>query len=336
MNQPAPPFLWVVQPDAELELAWLSRGRGNYAPPSASVRVANTLSSVFSQILKSEWTFAHDLPAQRRPKTPERTALFWCPTPYALSQAQKAGLLWTPTPPLSVLLNVHHKAFPGQAGLPVMPERSTVRSIEDMERVLAARREGSATRLRRPYGFAGRGQRVLRRPLSADDHRFIHDSLAQEEERQRTMSEALLLRAALIVEPEVDAPDLWSIHGVVTQAEILIGEAVRNPSDPFGAPVISASPLDQSADELPLLAPTSSFRAEAQNLARLAAESLRRAGYFGPFGVDFIARPGSPHALIDLNPRFTLHFARGMGRNYEKALRRVLGENARGKDLETA
>lgn len=302
--------LWVVQPDTEGELARLARGVPSYEPNSAAIRAATERASFFEPLFSGlSWVFAHHL--SRDSRFARRRALFWCPTPYSLEMARRARLVLGTSPELAVLLNVHHKAFPQAAGLPVMRERRTLQSEEALHQMLAT---SSKVRLRRPYGSAGRGQRVVTAPLRADDQRFVKESLIQEHERKQGRYSQCFPSGALIAEPELESPDLWSVHGVVSKNALLLGNPVPNPSDAYSAPLV---PKTSEAPET-AVGPQAE---EVEELVKKTAESLSRAGYFGPFGIDLITQKGRPPVLIDLNPRLTLHFARGLGEKWPEALR---------------
>jgi hypothetical protein len=152
---------------------------------------------------------------------------------------------------------------------------------------------------KRPFGFAGRGQRRVPEEPSADDVRWVADSLGT---------------GGLLIEPAVEIASEYSIHGYVDSKGVVTGASCRFSTDSAGSP----SPVELAERDPPR------DRALGES-ARLVAEHLFRAGYFGPFGVDaFEYRNGGVHlnALSEVNARFTLGWSTGMGSARDAVLER--------------
>jgi phosphoribosylaminoimidazole carboxylase (NCAIR synthetase) len=163
-----------------------------------------------------------------------------------------------------------------------------------LEQALAAR--GAAAWLfKRPYGFAGRGQRRMAEQLSADDRRWLADGLRL---------------GGLLGEPWLPIERELSLHGVLAaNGDLRLGRPCEQHTDSFRAWIASA-PL--AAGEL-----RAEWRRALVCAAERAAEALQRAGYFGPFGIDaYLWR--TPAGGLELNPlgelnaRYTMGFSVGM------------------------
>jgi hypothetical protein len=225
-----------------------------------------------------------------------RAVTFWCPTESVRAAARRAGY---PVPKRPACLErTHDKAFLGEIDLPTLPGRVLVETQDEWEKARknvasldGLRVRPRTKRLKRRFGFAGRGQRTISPSLSADDERWISDSLEQ---------------GGFIVEPEIDAPRLAAIHGMITANLTILGSPLRLESNE------SLSREGEESDESMVL--------RILQQGRLASAALLRAGYFGPFGLDVLIGESNVYAL-DLNPRFTLHFSQGMGQRREEALR---------------
>ncbi len=176
-------------------------------------------------------------------------------------------------------------------GLRVVPGRTVVESESELE---SLRSSTARLRLKRPFGFAGRGQRQVTDTWSDDDRRWIHDSLA---------------RGPLVVEPELSDPMLASVHLMLAPEQTFVGMPLCFACDPFGA-------FLRWTERIP----------DGELCARIAAQASEAArrlldeNYLGPASIDFALGPdGSPFA-IDLNARFSLGWSRGMGASRQKAL----------------
>jgi hypothetical protein len=258
---------------------------------------------------------------------PGDVAVAWCPTPSALARISRAGLCAPRAPSLDVLRRVNHRRFAlelaqsealldiagalsahGAASRAFETERayfdgeaSLPRALESLERQPAV---GTGFRLKRSYGFAGKGQWRLGSPLRADDHRWLSDALRL---------------GGCVSEPEVELITEISQHGYVDDHELILGEPCRLECDRYGAPTSIARAERSTLDRQVLDALRATLVA--------VAEALRAAGYFGPFGLDsrlFGSSRGPGVTLVgDLNARFTMGWSVGLGEARETALARL-------------
>lgn len=290
----SPPWLWLLNPDAEVELARAARGLA-YAPSLSLRRAMSSRAALFSDLVRGDdWMFAHDLKKSAL-KNRRARILPWCPTPQVRQILRDAGAVVPRA--CSAIPIVHDKTFLQTSGLHPLPGRRVIHTHAEWQGRRAFADEawkslgirGGSFRVKRPFGFATRGQRVMGPETSPDDERWIVDSLK---------------RGPLVVEPELERPTMASIHGVVT---------------PRGEPLLGSPVCHTSDQEVIVRAVHGAIEAEG----RLAATALSTNGYFGPFGLDVVISPTNEVHALDLNPRFTLNFSRGMGERRERALEMV-------------
>jgi hypothetical protein len=231
-------------------------------------------------------------------------ACCWCPTPHALATLHRAGWPTPPAPPLEVLrrVNDRHFLFQQLAHDDLLQQlahddalgRRWVGPSDDGSWLAA----GQSVRLKRRFGFAGKGQRTVAATPSLDDLRWIADSR----------------RDGFACERECEVVSEWCLHGMIDREGVLIGTPCRQFCDAFGRAI---------RHERSSFAHEQVLYASAERVAALLGE----AGYFGPFGIDaFCYRDGEAerfNALSDLNARFTLAWALGMGALRDEALARL-------------
>jgi phosphoribosylaminoimidazole carboxylase (NCAIR synthetase) len=121
----------------------------------------------------------------------------WCPTPLALASMRALGVEPEPHPEPAVLRRVNHRLFAHELG-GGLPEQQYVQSREQLLAHLAD--YGRHWLLKRPLGFAGRGQLRAIGPLT---------------DKQWTWVEASLERDGLLIEPLVVPTLEVSLHGFI-------------------------------------------------------------------------------------------------------------------------
>lgn len=219
----------------------------------------------------------------------------WCPTPSALAALEKLGLESASAPPLEVLQRVNDRRFQMRfASVPEL-ERAFVEPGDALDWLASP----GAWRLKRAHGFAGKGQRVVRQPLSEDDQRWIRDSAERGFLRER----------------QLELREEWALHAWVDAAGLLLGQPCRQWCDGWGRVVrLERARLARE--------PARALSESAEQVAR----ALTEAGYFGPFGIDAFSAEtayGSTfNALGEINARFSLGWSIGMGELREEALQR--------------
>jgi hypothetical protein len=294
MSSPTPSLFWVINADCEREL----ERPLSYRPDARTEQALRQKRARFLALTCGEpWAFPTQLEVQGAPSVAPAQVLFWCPTPFALSCARSWGARDREGPSLEVLQRVNDKTFLTQRlGRWVHPDRQVIHFGGEWEQL--RRERNGALRVRRRFGFAGRGARVIPERPSPDDARYVQDSLA---------------RGPLVVEPQLAATRQWSIHGAVRPGQFLCGEPCTALTDDRGAPL----GVPQRALNCP-------HRRRLRELAEDASAELTRAGYFGPFGMDVLETPRELYA-IDLNARFTLGWSVGLGNRRAEALELCLG-----------
>jgi hypothetical protein len=333
MTRPFAKRVWLLNLDAERELA----AAGNYETPKRLreqiAREAKKIQAalcpdehVLSPIASSSESGETRLD-ERHAETHQPVAIAWCPTPNVLREAGRAHLRIPSAPPLDVLRHVNHRRFalevassptlirlygtlPAELGATslfeaarrfVMPDSSDAQDLSWLERAPAV---GLGHRLKRTYGFAGKGQHRVTGPLRDDDRKWIREALGV---------------GGFLAEPEVTLTAELSLHGLVDEAGVLLGEPCELECDRFGAPIAIRRVAPGGAP----LATLQALRAAGAALA----EALSAAGYFGPFGLDarlFESAQGPGITLIgDVNARFTMGWSIGLGSTREAALERL-------------
>ncbi|HEU4576751.1 MAG TPA: hypothetical protein VFS67_00755 [Polyangiaceae bacterium] len=279
--------VWVLNLDAEIELA----RSGPYQAPQRVLRALQPWLERARALLAPEDRLLEEWSNTREPQA-QPVGACWSPTPSALARLARAGLALPPAPGAEVLRRVSHRSFYLELGGGA-PGALYLRDAAELERALAERR-GAAWLFKRPYGFAGRGQRRIAEP-SADDRRWLADGLRL---------------GGLLGEPWLELERELSLHGSVARdGAVRLGRPCVQRVDRWRA-WLATEPLDPG--DL-----SSAWRSELENAAERAAEALFRAGYFGPFGIDaYIWRTPAGgralNALGELNARYTMGYPVGM------------------------
>jgi hypothetical protein len=326
--------VWLLNLDAERELAAAGgydtpkRLREQIAREAQKIQAALCLDEDVLSPAASTTPSSGSPATEKPPESDEPVAIAWCPTPNAQREARRAQLRVPPAPPLDVLRRVNHRRFalevaaspaltrlyaalPAELGATssfetarrfITRESSEARDLSWLEH---APEVGHGHRLKRTYGFAGKGQHRITGSLQGDDHKWIREALGA---------------GGFLVEPEITLTGELSLHGLVDEAGILLGEPCQLLCDRFGAP-------QDIRRTTPDAAPPDVLRALRDAGAALA-EALGAAGYFGPFGLDarlFECAQGRGITLIgDVNARFTMGWSIGLGDAREPALERLV------------
>ncbi len=279
--------LWVLNLDAELELATL----GPYQTPK---HVARALEAPLVHARRLMAPGDAELGAERGMVLQPRIGRAWCPTPSALKRLGRAGVEPEPSPDVVVLRRVNHRRFALELGGGAPGSRF----VEAADELAATLREPNVADwlFKRPFGFAGRGQRRIGRDLSADDRRWLSDSLRQ---------------GGLLAEPFVDIARELCLHGRIARTGgVELGRLCTQRIDGtrcwVGTELLPESELEPSAAR--------SLRERAEGVSA----ALFAAGYFGPFNVDaylWVAPSGEVklNSLGEINARYSMGFAVGMG-----------------------
>jgi hypothetical protein len=242
--------------------------------------------------------------AQPRDET-ERSALAgraFCPTPRALAALRAAGVAVPAAPPLDVLRRVNHRRFAAELGQ-TLPGARFVDALDDLLETIAGPSPTGHWLLKRPFSFAGRGRRKVRRgPLEEAARPWVEASLRAGSARAW---------GGLQIEPWVERAGDAALHGFVSaKGAVTLGEPTVQRVDASGAFQGSAraAPGELSRGELDAL-----FDAASE-----AARALHAAGYFGPFGVDAFRYHDARGALrfnprCEINARYSMGWAIGMG-----------------------
>ncbi len=220
----------------------------------------------------------------------------WCPTPSALAALRRAGANLARTSALDVLRRVNQRGFCAELGQSLAGARF-VRSMGELLDHVA----GHSSRvwlLKRPHGFAGRGNRKCELPrCDAATARGIEATLRRD--------------GGLQLEPWVERERDFGQHGYVEESG-----ATR-----LGAPTVQECDARGTwrQTHVALRGDFATAELEAlQESASITASALAAAGYFGPFGIDaYRWRDGAGRLHFnprsEINARYTMGWHVGMG-----------------------
>lgn len=286
-------FGWILNLDAELELL---RGRPGYVPQRKLLAQLAEHGKSSRALLGHDDVLLEPAAAETEPR-PRPTGLVgraWCPTPMALASLRRFGVEPEPHPPAEVLRRVNHRLFAHELG-GGLPEQSYVGARQQL-----LSRLGDYSRhwlLKRPLGFAGRGQLRVIGPLT---------------EKQNSWVDASLKRDGLLVEPLVVPTFEVSLHGFVwPSGRYELGRVCAQIVSERGT--FRGVRLAQAADL------SGGEQASLFERGEAVAQALAKAGYFGPFGIDgyryTLEGESGFCALGEINARYTLGFVTGFPRH---------------------
>jgi hypothetical protein len=278
---------WLLNLDAEIELA----NRDAHTPSARALARMNELKRVLAPLFGPGDVI---LGGEEAPLEGEWLGRAWCPTPRARRRLLEAGATPVPAPDFAVLRRVNHRRFAAELG-PMLPGARFVTTMDDLESTIRGATPTGHWLLKRPFGFAGRGRRrVAQGELERAAVDFVRASL-------RTGD-------GLQVEPWVRVVSDYALHGFIAQnGDVTFGEPTRQICDETGAWKETSVARDLSREEETLLG----------RAATRAADALKDAGYFGPFGIDaYRWHDGQTvrfQPLSEINARYSMGWAVGMG-----------------------
>jgi hypothetical protein len=284
-------FAFVLNLDADVELG-SPRGEG-YTPTNAVREAIATQASALAATLLQPGDLLVD-EGSSEGVAAGRVGRAFCPTPRALRILRRAGATPERSPPLSVLREVNGRGFSASLGQ-TLPGASFVQDLESARAILARTPAvGAAWRVKRAFGMAGRGQRVIPPGELADaDADFVRQRIAD----------------GVQIEPNVPLVRELGLHGRLGEdGSLVLGRVVEQRCDARGQwqSTTLADAVDRSVRE--------AFVAEAQAVA----EALHRRGYFGPFGIDgFLFRAVDGESQLcprsEINARYSMGYGIGFG-----------------------
>ena len=301
-GRPAAARAWVLNFDADEELA-APRGY----TPSAAVRARFAdLAARVGPLLAEGDLLIEDAHVRTHGAGWEGRA--FCPTPRALATLAAAGAQLPAAPSAEVLRKVNDRAFHAALGLG-LPGAAFARTLEEALAVLGAPCPTGRWLAKRAFGFAGRGRRVFAAGAVDGPGRawLVHATTGA--------------GAGLEIEPLCDRSADFAMHGFLDErGQLTLGEPTAQVIDGTGAWQATRRTRPEELEA-----------AERDALTREAhrtAAALEVAGYFGAFGIDAFRwrGPGGEarfHARCDVNARYTMGWAVGMGAARPDLLRAV-------------
>ncbi len=272
---------WILNLDADLELA---AGLG-YAPrKSVQDAMKHHAIALAKAVVREEDVIVDDA-------TPVGSAhgfvgRAFCPTPRALAMLRRAGAAVEAHPSFDVLRRVNARAFCQELG-------TTLRGAS-FDRDLAQARAkidstppmGIGWRVKRSFGFAGRGQRVVR---SGEDVAFLKTWIDE---------------GGVQIEPNVEIVREYAMHGMLAKdGTSSLGVLVTQTCDASGAWLSSERAKSAEVE-----------RAMVDQMD-LVGRALHDAGYFGPFAIDAFEYRDADEVRLqprsEINARYTMGFSTG-------------------------
>jgi hypothetical protein len=310
-----PSIAWVLNLDADLELAALARGR-RYMPSHAVLEAMEPHVLCLTATLVEPGDVVVD-PRASRDSARGRTGRAFCPTPSAIAILERAGAEIEDHPTAAILREVNSRAFSAALGQ-TLAGASFVRALDEAREVLAHTPPVGTGhwRLKRAHGMAGRGQRVVTPVRSSTGFpastgfpgsTSVHDA-------DLAFARSALEEGGLQIEPNVDIVTELGRHAILTREGTLsLGRLVRQECDTRGQ---WQRTVPVTTGELEGLA---AIDQAIEAAMRDTATGLHRAGYFGPFGVDAYTWRQADGAVAiqprsEINARYTMGFAVGFGK----------------------
>ena len=277
---------WVLNLDMDFELAQGAR----YAPTKSVQNAMNRHARDLARLLLEEGdVLVVDGAAGRARGFVGRA---FCPTPRAIALLERAGAEIEAHPPFEVLRRVNARAFCAALGA-TMENAAFVSDLDlaiaklDSDPVL-----GSAWRVKRSWGFAGRGQRIVR---PGEDRSFLKSWIDE---------------GGVMIEPNVDVVRELGMHAMLdVSGAFSCGALVEQTCDAAGAWIATTRVREDDASGERL-------RDALREQIEIVARALHREKYFGPFGVDAFeyrdregARRFQPRG--EINARYSMGFPIG-------------------------
>jgi hypothetical protein len=295
-------FAWILNLDADVELAAIASagpgGRAVYEPTRNVREAARTFAPrLAASLLDPDRDLLVD--DDSAPQVARgMVGRAFCPTPRALRLLRRAGAEPEPHPESEVLARVNAREFASSLGTTLPGAAFVADEAPARERLgtLPPAELSGAWRVKRNFGMAGRGQRiVVPSKLTEADVAFVRAGLAE---------------GGVQIEPNVTIVEEFAVHGLLSPGGALrLGPVIKQRCDARGAWL--------SSERIPIGHAPIELHREAERVAA----ALSAARYFGPFGVDaytYRVRAGSHHEAIALQPRSEINarFTMGFGETW--------------------
>lgn len=307
---------WVLNFDAESELAE-PEGRDRSPRMRAHCARLETLLRPCMEAALGERPLVLSAGTPPRADAAELDGVTWCATPRALATLRAHGVRPLYLPPVEAVRAGNHRSFRGwlpwqTKGAELdLPDAGFAWTMAELELMLA---RGPADRrwlLKRPFGFAGRARKLLRRD--------------QLQGPARTWAEASMHQygRGLQVEPWVEVVGEHSLHGWLPRegpAGLVLGRPLRQLVDDRGA-WLGHEVMDRgdlAGSELALLV----------ECAAVCGLRLAELGYFGPYNVEGFRwrdERGRPRfrPVSEVHARFSMGWFLGMDDQAAPLLRQL-------------
>ncbi|MCL2726011.1 MAG: ATP-grasp domain-containing protein [Polyangiaceae bacterium] len=274
---------WILNLDADLELG----ARGHYTPSKAVLTAMRSqIDRLAASLLRPGDLLVDETSARNAARGFVGRA--FCPTPRATALLRRAGAEPDVHPPVDVLRAVNSRAFSSALGA-TLPGGAFVTSLDEaLAKLGEVPPVGHAWRVKRAFGMAGRGQRVVSAACASD----------------RAFVESAMRDGGVQIEPNVALVTEYAIHGwIAKDGKFTVGELVTQECDRHGQWLQTKR---ATANDDPAIA-----RAMVAEAHRVAS-ALTAAGYFGPFGIDAFTY-NDDHGSVGWQPRSEINARYSMG-----------------------
>ncbi len=301
----APRLAWVLNFDAEMEMADPVGYRPSTRMLAHCERLEIHLLPLMERALDAQIEVVNRSGARRRgADLAGAQGLAWAPTPSALDWMHRQGITPMVSPGFEAIRQVNHRVFLStfqttlDSDRETLPGETFVTDLGDLEAHLAHSETGQEWLLKRPFGFAGRSQRLVRAgALQGADRVWAEASMDA-------------YGRGLQVEPKVAVQAEFGLHAWMgLEGQVLMGTLQLQVLDARGSFVEARSCGEERSCEWI----ASAMEAALQALGQRAAG----AGYFGPLGLDaFLWKDARGVSRLrvasDLNARFSMAWFQGM------------------------
>jgi hypothetical protein len=209
----------------------------------------------------------------------------WMMTERAATVLTAAGARPMTVPGDQVLRLVNSRAFSQRLGVK-LPGSALVASLSELEHVVDSKRTWV---LRREHGFAARGRVLLDAGLTEGARTWAQRSFAANE----------VIECTIWMQRSQD----FALHGYVAGERVWLGEPTEQVCDARGQWQATTRTAALSASEAHVLI----------EAAEEAGAALSRAHYTGPFGIDAFRHEHGFCPRCEINARYSMGWAIGMG-----------------------
>ncbi len=272
---------WVLNLDADFELAF---GEG-YAPTKSVQNATNRYARELARTLLEEGDVLVDDAA---PPNSARGLVgrAFCPTPRAIALLARAGAEIEAHPSFDILRRVNARGFCHALGATLEGAAFVSHLDAAIAKLESDPLLGRAWRVKRSWGVAGRGQRIVR---PGEDHSFLKSWIAE---------------GGVMIEPNVHVIRELGMHAMLdASGAFSVGALVTQTCDASGAWLATTRLRDDAHER----------RVALREQIEIVARALHEEKYFGPFGIDAFEYRDHEEGAVRFQPRSEINARYSMG-----------------------